>query len=52
MKFATLQYNPLFPADISFHIYYHHMVKIKKETANIWEYNVGNKGNIANFVCM
>ena len=23
-----------------------------KETANIWEYKVGNNGNIANFVCL
>ena len=26
------------------------MLQIKKETANIWEYKVGNNANIANFV--
>ena len=26
------------------------MLQIKKETENIWEYKVGNNGNIANFV--
>ena len=26
------------------------MVQIMKKTPNIWEYKVGNNGNIANFV--
>ena len=26
------------------------MLQIKKETANIWEYKVGNNNNITNFV--
>ena len=33
-------------------IIYRHIVEIRKETANIWEYKVGNNANIANFcVC-
>ena len=28
------------------------MVLINKETTNIWDYKVGNNGNIANFVCL
>ena len=28
------------------------MVQIKKKTANIWQYKVGNIDNIANFVCL
>ena len=28
------------------------MLQIKKKTANIWEYKVGNNANIANLVCL
>ena len=57
MKSSTWKYNLFLPTDIEFYIYYIyifyiyiHMLKIKKKSANIWEYNIGNNANIANFV--
>ena len=40
MKSATLNCNLLI------YIYEYYIVQIKKETANIWEYNIGNNVNI------
>ena len=40
MKSATLKCNLLI------YIYEHYIVQIKKETANIWEYKIGNNVNI------
>ena len=37
--------------DFYFHIWSHKLVKIKKKTTNMWKYKVGNKANMANFVC-
>ena len=34
---------------VLFHIYYHHLMQIMKETAKIWGYKVGTNANIANF---
>ena len=36
---------------VYFTFYQHHMVQIKKETVNIWEYKVGINAITANFVC-
>ena len=36
--------------DIYFHIYWYHVLQIKKETANLSQYKVDNNVNIANFV--
>ena len=52
MKSATLKCNPIISTDIFRYICYHHMLQIKTETANIWEYIVGNNAIIANFVCL
>ena len=38
------------PTDILIHVHLHHMIQIKKETVNIWEYKAGIDANIANFV--
>ena len=50
MKFVPLKCTALTPTDIEFHIYKHHMIQIKKEMGNIWEYKVGNNASIVNFV--
>ena len=36
--------------DIYFHIYWHHILQIKKETGDLSQYKVGNNANTANFV--
>ena len=41
-----MKYNPHVPLDFLFHIYYQQLKQIKKKTANIWEYKVGNNANI------
>ena len=38
--------------NISFHLYEQHILQIKKETTNVWEYKVGNNANIASFVLL
>ena len=50
MKPATLKCNPIKSIDIYFYIHKHHMLQIKKETANIYQYKVGNNANIGNFM--
>ena len=50
MKPATLKCNPIKSIDIYFYINIHHMLQIKKETANIYQYKVGNNANIGNFM--
>ena len=51
MKSVTLKYNPITPTDIQF-TNINQIVQIKKETSNIWEYKVGNNGNIANLLLL
>ena len=50
MKSETLKCDPIIVTNIYFHIYQYQMLKIKKETANIWEYKVSNNDQITNFV--
>ena len=39
MKTAALKYDPIFPIDTKFSIYYHDLEQIKKETANLGKYS-------------
>ena len=50
MKSATLIYKPVTSTVVYFHIYYQHVLQIKKETVNLLQYIVGNNANVANFV--
>ena len=52
MKSLILKCNPQMLTDISFHIYWHNMMQIKKKTANMWEYKFGDYANIGNFACL
>ena len=50
MKHLALKYNPHVSLDFEFYIYWCHLLQIKKKSANIWQHEVGNNANIANFV--
>ena len=42
MKSTTLKFNPIACTDIQFHIYQHHVLQLKKRTANVWKFKAGN----------
>ena len=47
---SNLEMQSLIPSDIKFCIYYYNMIRIKKETANVWEHTNDNIATIANVV--
>ena len=52
MKSAALKCNVLLSTDIQLCICYHPNVQIKRESANTWQYKVGNNVTIANVLCV